>query len=156
MNNIREILEPFTKIDKDIIKLWETQRSLLKRICSFGNWQFNNINDFNNEMCMWKQLYKKVFGDIVTAPYIHIFVIHIPQFLQLYGALGKFSMQALENKNKKIKQYYKKTNFRFQINNDWRHQILRIDWLRLKVLFTNKKKLVLGLMNHIYPKRKRF
>jgi len=138
MFNIRNILEPFEQLDKKIIHLWEIQRSLLHKLSSFGKWSFDNIEEYKAELNEWKSTYINLFTNTVSSPYIHIFAVHITEFLERYGALGKFSMQAIENKNKKIKQSYKKSNYRYNNINDWRNQILRIDWLRLNVLFGNK------------------
>jgi len=65
-------------------------------------------------------------------------------------------MQAIENKNKKIKQSYKKSNYRYNNINDWRNQILRIDWLRLNVLFGNKASSIRPHEPYINKKKKQF
>jgi len=110
MRNIRQILEPF-KLDEKIIHLWEVQRSLLSKISGFGKWYFEKISEFRAELTEWQTTYLTVFGHIVAAPYVHIFAIHIIEFLEKYGSLGKFSMQAIENKNKKLNKVTRNQTF---------------------------------------------
>jgi len=156
MFNIRNILESFKNIEDydNILLLWELQRKLLSNISRFGGkWKYDNIAEFKEDMGKWKSIYIKLFGNLVKAPYIHIFAVHIIGFLEQYGALGKFSMQAIENKNKKIKQTYKKSNYKLNNSNDWRNQILRLDWLRLKLIFGNKATCIRPHMPYISKKK---
>ena len=57
----------------------------------------------------WLEIFVEIEPKI--TPYIHIFVFHVPEFLELYPNLNQFSMQSLENKN-----HITKLNFYFRTN----------------------------------------
>jgi hypothetical protein len=48
---------------------------------------------------MWFKLFRSYYhGDVVT-PYIHIFVSHFHEFLELHGDLNLFNQEGLEKLN---------------------------------------------------------
>ena len=57
----------------------------------------------------WLEIFVEIEPKI--TPYIHIFVFHVPEFLELYPNLNQFSMQSLEKKN-----HLTKLNFFFRTN----------------------------------------
>ena len=54
---------------------------------------------FKVEAKSWITMYLSVYQTKHVTPYIHAFVMHVWEFLQLYGSLEAFSQQALEKLN---------------------------------------------------------
>lgn len=56
-------------------------------------------NNFQDHARDWGKLFMELFYDDDLTPYIHAFVYHVPQFLQMHGTLINFNCQPVEKKN---------------------------------------------------------
>jgi len=67
------------------------------------------------------------------SPYVHILIVHIPQYLFKYGQIGLFSLQPLESLNKAIKWSFKHLSDQKQ---DWIIKLLQRQsvWLCLVLM----------------------
>jgi len=82
----------------------------------------------------------KIFIDIEPkiTPYIHIFVFHLPEFLEAYPNINLFSMQSLEKKNHSVKlNYYFQTNRKDCFSKILLQKMNRLDLLRLNEKILN-------------------
>jgi len=65
--------------------------------------------DLKKRLIKWLEYCLRL--DQKITPYIHIFVFHVPEFIQKYKNLTLYSMQGLEKRNEIIKQNFsRKTN----------------------------------------------
>ena len=61
----------------------------------------------------WLKQYVRCTDGEKLIPYVHIFVFHVPEFIEVYKNLNLYSMQALEKLNSITKSnYFKQTNRR--------------------------------------------
>jgi len=69
------------------------------------------IDDFEEMVHAWLELFLSLFQTKHVTPYIHILVSHMPDFLRLYGSLAPFSQQGLEKLNDDLtKSFFNGTN----------------------------------------------
>ena len=61
-----------------------------------------DIQDFTTRVKTWLSVFLSVYQTKHITPYIHIFVNHVPEFLNLCGSLSPFSQQGLEKLNDNI------------------------------------------------------
>lgn len=62
-----------------------------------------------NKTHEWFKLFRSYYhGDVVT-PYIHIFVSHFHEFLEMHGDLNLFNQEGLEKLNFDVRQIYRKS-----------------------------------------------
>ncbi|KAL9953844.1 hypothetical protein ACROYT_G041316 [Oculina patagonica] len=55
--------------------------------------------DFQSHARNWGKFFMELIYDDDLTPYIHAFVYHVPQFLQMHGTLINFNCQPVEKKN---------------------------------------------------------
>ena len=72
-------------------------------------------------------MFLKVYQTKNVTPYIHSFVFHVPEFIQKYGSVCKFTQQGLEKLNDVTTQHFlRSTNHRSsqafkQVMEKWNH-----------------------------------
>ena len=56
-------------------------------------------------------MFLSIYNKNVATPYIHAFVCHLHEFVELYGDINAFNLQGLERLNEMTTgQYFKSTN----------------------------------------------
>ena len=64
-----------------------------------------------NRLKAWLEQYVRCTDGEKLIPYVHIFVFHVPEFIEVYKNLNLYSMQALEKLNSITKSnYFNQTN----------------------------------------------
>jgi len=73
----------------------------------------------------WAKSWVKDFADVYhgknVPPYMHVFSIHVAQFLEIYGSISCFSQQGLEKHNNLTTKY-----FQHSTNHHERESLLQI------------------------------
>ena len=89
----------------------------------------------NEKIKQWLNDYLRVEKTI--TPYIHIFIIHMDEFLEKFENINHFSMQGLEKLNYISKiHYFRQSNRQFRKDNKFTltmiQKINRLEVIRLK------------------------
>ena len=93
-------------------KLWDSFFKLISEIkgYSYDDWKIDSIKA---GLVSWLDEFLALFQSKDVTPYIHAFVNHVPEFLQLHGGLNVFNQQGLEKFNDvSTKMFFKGTNMR--------------------------------------------
>ena len=93
-------------------KLWDSFFKLISEIkgYSYDDWKIDSIKA---GLVSWLDEFLALFQSKDVTPYIHAFVNHVPEFLQLHGDLNVFNQQGLEKFNDvSTKMFFKGTNMR--------------------------------------------
>jgi hypothetical protein len=113
-NNMRSLNEIFPeKIQNDIgilrfTRLFNEFKEIYQIITSPHDKNFNK-GALSNKLKNWLKDFIKI--DPKITPYMHIFVYHIPDFIELHKDLNPFSMQGMEKSNHFAKiNYFRQTN----------------------------------------------
>ncbi len=72
---------------------------------------FFDKDKFSRDLKEWLRSFLKVIDRKNITPYIHTFVFHIPEFIEIYRNINLFSCQALEKLNSETKtNYFRSSN----------------------------------------------
>jgi len=64
-----------------------------------------------NETTEWIQLYSEMYGNSSITPYMHIFHIHLSDFVNDLGDINDYNLQGFEKQNDQLtKDYFGATN----------------------------------------------
>ena len=77
-------------------RLWNDFFSLINTI---NNEEFDNIEELRANIKAWVKLFLSIYQRKDVTPYMHAFMMHIPEFISLHGNLVSFSQQTLEKLN---------------------------------------------------------
>lgn len=82
--------------------------------------EFESLENLKEQLHHWLNLFKICYPSDFITPYMHAFVVHIPEFIQIHGNLNLFSLQGLEKLNDITTQNFhrssnKKENFLVQM-----------------------------------------
>ena len=70
-----------------------------------------NPSELQSEIKNWVRKFLRVYQRKNIIPYVHAFAFHVPEFMEQYGTICKFSQQGLEKLNDiTTKQYLRGTN----------------------------------------------
>ena len=61
--------------------------------------EFDNIEELPTSIKAWVKLFLSIYQRKDVTPYIHAFMMHVPEFITLHGNLVSFSQQGLEKLN---------------------------------------------------------
>ena len=99
-----------TKLDKMEI-IWDGFRQL---ICKLDNLQGDDnkkLLEFSSSAKTWLKNYVSVYPTKDATPYMHILAYHVPEVIEINGALSQFTQQGLEKLNDHVtKWYYRSTS----------------------------------------------
>ena len=95
--------------DKHIIQqIWVDFFTIYKKIT---NWQATV--EVRDDIRKWMSLFLSVYVTKHITPYMHAFLYHVPEFLEVYGKINLFNQQGLEKLNHdSTKSFFSATNHR--------------------------------------------
>lgn len=97
-----------------IQEIWSSFMQLNKTIHSQDMSRIE-IETFKESAKVWLQLFLSVYQTKHVTPYMHAMIVHLPEFMELYGSIAPFTQQGLEKLNDVYTQYYfRSTNHREQ------------------------------------------
>ena len=99
-------------------------------------------DSLENKLKNWLRHFLDIYFATDITPYIHCFVFHIPQFLDLYSDIDVFNLQGLERFNKCSIRYYHGATNRQNKDMKWVKQLIN-KRMRLEYFHLN------GIMNDI-------
>lgn len=114
-NEIINILEKCSHLEKlfkipkisDICSLWYEFYSLYK--CLQKNEEIDIIL-LKQDLLQWLSLFKNIYGAKNITPYMHAFVFHMPEFINLHGNINRYNLQGLEKLNDITTQIYHRSS----------------------------------------------
>lgn len=65
-----------------------------------------NPRELQDDIKNWVRKFLRVYQTKNITPYVHAFAFHIPEFMERYGSICKFSQQGLEKLNDITTQHY--------------------------------------------------
>ena len=106
INELTNIFENFNRIS-DYMNVWNGFFSIYFKIKK-NEFDHKNLKE---ETLKWFGDFLSIYSHEEVTPYMHVFVFHLHEFIELYGDLDSFNLQGLEKKNDIITcQYYRATN----------------------------------------------
>ena len=84
-----------------------------------------NIENLKSRLKVWLHFYKRLDPMTNTSPYVHIFVFHVPEFLNRHGSINLFNCEGLEKLNDIITQFYHNSTNKHKSNNDYIIQLIK-------------------------------
>lgn len=109
-----------------ILKIWRDFYNIYNLV------KINKLNSkqIQDQTKSWANLFLSVFQRSEITPYIHVFISHLSQFVDMHNDINKFNIQGLEKLNDlTTSQYFRGTNKK----KDYLKQILakrnRIEYL---------------------------
>ena len=132
------VLEIFKNCDKKIKD--DNELLLLNFVFSEFYEIYKSLTDFENfnkktlitKLKEWLKSYTKISNNVIT-PYIHVLCFHVPEFIDQYGPLRKYSMQGLEKFNDITKiNYFMQTNHQKNFHVSLIKKINRLEFIDLK------------------------
>ena len=99
-----------TKLDK-IEVIWDGFRQLISKLDNLQGDDNQKLLDFSSLAKTWLKNYVSVYPTKDATPYMHILANHIPETIEINGALSQFTQQGLEKLNDHVtKWYYRSTS----------------------------------------------
>jgi len=113
--NISELFSIDEKTDQDelneINQIWRDFFDIYVSIKSCDSSIDNYIENLTERLKAWLKLFIKLNGPESITPYIHAFVFHLPEFIQIHRNVNLFNMQGLEKLNDFMtRSYHSSTN----------------------------------------------
>ena len=104
------VLFPALNKKEQLGRLWNDFFSLINNI---NNEEFANIEELRTSIKEWVKLFLFIYQSKDVTPYIHAFMMHVPEFIALHGNLVSFTQQGLEKLNDfSTKQFQRASNHR--------------------------------------------
>lgn len=70
-------------------------------------------NELRDDIKNWVKMFLKIYQTKNVTPYMHAFAFHVPEFMDKYGSICKFTQQGLEKLNDSTTQHFlRSTNHR--------------------------------------------
>ena len=110
-----------------IQKLWMDFKALVDKMAESST----DPLLFKSEVHSWLALYLSIYQTKNITPYIHAFVKHVWEFLDLYGSLEQFSQQGLEKLNDLTTSHYFSSNNHHHKEEEALRQLL-LKWNRIE------------------------
>ena len=85
--------------------IWEEFRRL-NSLLSSERFTESEIASFAESAKLWRSKFLEVYQSKNVTPYMHAFVSHVPEFLQILGTIVPFTQQGLEKLNDNLTQYF--------------------------------------------------
>ena len=96
-----------------IQNIWMKLYDIYKIIKSSNPVATCSMQELRCKLKTWMSLFTSIYQTKNVTPYIHVLMSHIPEFLDMYGAIVAFSQQGLEKLNEEVTQdYFRSTNHR--------------------------------------------
>lgn len=99
--NVPYLLPSYQYKDK-VQSIWETFWLLNKKLRA-DVWTEQDIQIYEKELKAWLSQFLEVYPAKNVTPYMHVFVMHVPQMLKEHGSISKFTQQGLERLNSECK-----------------------------------------------------
>ena len=104
-------------------EFWRLFNELGKQDCDYS--------ELKSDVHNWVNMFLKVYHTKNVTPYVHSFAHHVPEFIERYGLICKFTQQGLEKLNDVTTQHFlRSTNHR---KNEAFKQVME-KWNRLEQL----------------------
>jgi hypothetical protein len=131
--DIKQIIPEHDKLES-VTRLWSDFYTIQNDVKNLKV----NATQVKEQTRSWLALFLSVYNKTAVTPYIHAFVCHLHEFIELYSDINAFNLQGLEKLNEMTTgQYFKSTNK----HNDALEQILkkrnRMEYLKLFVADTD-------------------
>lgn len=99
--DIKNVMEAVgTKDAEGIDNLWKGFQTLMQALqVQENDPDYLEPQRFKTYVREWGKLFLEMYYDDDITPYIHTFVYHVPQFLEMHGTLMQFNCQPVEKKN---------------------------------------------------------
>jgi len=99
--DITRVIEAVGEVDAEgVNELWSGFKTLMRALqVKEDHPDYIDPIHFQSHARDWGKLFMELFYDDDLTPYIHVFVYHVPQFLQMHGTLINFNCQPVEKKN---------------------------------------------------------
>lgn len=99
--DIKNVMEAVGTEDAEgIDNLWKGFQTLMRALqVQENDPDYLEPQCFKTYVREWGKLFLEMYYDDDITPYIHTFVYHVPQFLEMHGTLMQFNCQPVEKKN---------------------------------------------------------
>ena len=107
---LKNLFPDLEKIDL-VDRIWKNFYNIYFSIKDNAYQKINRIESIKKNTGEWLELFRKVYQDENITPYIHIFVQHLYEIVDLHEDINLFTMQGLEKLNDMTtKHYFNSTN----------------------------------------------
>ena len=122
--NFKNVINNHQKVDS-LKTIWDTFSKIM------GNIKKNEISPetIKNQTSEWLKEFLSVYHKSNVTPYIHIFVTHLHEFVDLYGDINLYTCQGNEKLNDLMKTYW------FRSNNKKENELVQLMQKRNRIEF---------------------
>jgi hypothetical protein len=103
-----DIITMFPNLEKGeaVDKIWKDFYNIYLSVKDNAYNNLTRIETIKKNTAEWLALFRRVYQDEHITPYIHIFVQHLHEIVEIHDNVGLYTMQGLEKLNDITTQHY--------------------------------------------------